>query len=173
MAHEVKAAKVEWNPAAGRLRELAGKMPNAVVTEFGNVAVKAKVDSRSTRSTYIVDDSTNATKQTMTRAEFDRIAADQDAYIADSHVVVVDGYIGSDPEFRTRARLVMEAANANVAGMQKQLYYPAGDDYDPAPGSRTPRSSTPEPSRPWLRTTGSSPLTSRQHQPRLRLRLLR
>jgi phosphoenolpyruvate carboxykinase (ATP) len=132
VAHEVKAATVEWNPAADRLRELAEKMPNAVVTEFGNVAVKARVDSRSTRSTYIVEDSTNATKQTMTRAEFDRIAAAQAAYIADSHVVVVDGYIGSDPQFRTRARLIMEAANANVAGMQQQLYYPVGDDYDPA-----------------------------------------
>ncbi|MGN6176781.1 MAG: phosphoenolpyruvate carboxykinase [Streptosporangiaceae bacterium] len=132
VAHEVKAATAEWNPAADRLRELAEKMPNAVVTEFGNVAVKARVDSRSTRSTFIVEDSTNATKQTMTRAEFDRIAAAQAAYIADSHVVVVDGYIGSDPQFRTRARLVMEAANANVAGMQQQLYYPAGDDYDPA-----------------------------------------
>src|SRR5437868_15106876 len=86
VAHEVKAATVEWNPAADRLRELAEKMPNAVVTEFGNVAVKARVDSRSTRSTYIVEDSTNATKQTMTRAEFDRIAAAQAAYIADSHV---------------------------------------------------------------------------------------
>jgi phosphoenolpyruvate carboxykinase (ATP) len=132
VAHEVNAAKVEWNPTAERLRELAEKMPNAVVTEFGNVAVKAKVDSRSTRSTYIVEDSTNATKQTMTREEFNRIAAMQDAYIADNHMVVVDGYIGSDPAFRTRARLVMEAANANVAGMQQQLYYPAGDDYDPA-----------------------------------------
>ncbi len=47
-------------------------------------------------------------------------------------MVVVDGYIGSDPEFRTRARLIIEAANANVAGMQQQLYYPVNDDYDPA-----------------------------------------
>src|ERR1700745_3800919 len=107
-------------------------MPNASVTEFGNVAVKARVDSRSSRSTYLVDDSTNATKQTITRAEFERIAAEQDAHIAGSHMVVVDGYIGSDPAFRTRARLVMEAANANVAGMQQQLYYPAGAGYDPA-----------------------------------------
>ncbi len=49
MAHEVKAATVEWNPTTARLRELAEKMPNAVITEFGNVAVKARVDSRSTR----------------------------------------------------------------------------------------------------------------------------
>jgi len=51
VAHEVKAATVEWNPAADRLRELAEKMPNAVVTEFGNVAVKARVDSLSFPST--------------------------------------------------------------------------------------------------------------------------
>ena len=132
VGQQVNAAAVEWNPTAERLRELTEKMPNASVTEFGNVNVRARVDSRSTRSTFIVEDSTNATKQTIPRAEFDRIAAEQDAYIAGAHMVVVDGYIGSDPQFRTRARLVMEAANANVAGMQKQLYYPAGEDYDPA-----------------------------------------
>jgi phosphoenolpyruvate carboxykinase (ATP) len=132
VGQQVNAASVEWNPSAERLRELTEKMPNASVTEFGNVNVRARVDSRSTRSTFLVEDSTNATKQTITRDEFNRIAAAQDAYIAGSHMVVVDGYIGSDPEFRTRARLVMEAANANVAGMQKQLYYPVGDDYDPA-----------------------------------------
>src|SRR5690242_1635037 len=107
-------------------------MPNASVTEFGNVNVKARVDSRSTRSTYLVDDSTNSRGQTITRAEYDRAAAQQDAHIAKSHMVVVDGYIGSDPQFRTKARLIMEAANANVAGMQQQLYYPAESDYDPA-----------------------------------------
>jgi phosphoenolpyruvate carboxykinase (ATP) len=132
VGQQVNAASVEWNPTTERLRELTEKMPNATVTEFGNVNVKARVDSRSTRSTFIVDDSTNATKQTISRAEFDRISAEQDAYIAGCHMVVVDGYIGSDPQFRTRARLIMEAANANVAGMQKQLYYPAGEDYDPA-----------------------------------------
>src|SRR5215470_9973885 len=107
-------------------------MPNSQVTEFENVVVKARVDSRSARSTFVVDDSTNATKQTISRDEYNRVAAVQDAYIAGQHMVVVDGYIGSDPAFRTRARLIMEAANANVAGMQQQLYYPAGDDYDHA-----------------------------------------
>ena len=132
MVYEVRAASVDWNPTAERIRELTEKMPNSVVTEFGNVAVKARVDSRSSRSTFIIDDSTNATRQTITRDEYDRVAAEQDAYIAGQHMVVVDGYIGSDPAFRTRARLVMEAANANVAGMQQQLYYPVGEDYDPA-----------------------------------------
>jgi phosphoenolpyruvate carboxykinase (ATP) len=132
VVYEVNAASVEWNPTAERLRELTEKMPNCKVTEFDNVVVKARVDSRSTRSTFIVDDSTNATKQTIPREEYQRVAAEQDAYIREADVVVVDGYIGSDPGFRTRARLIMETANANVAGMQKQLYYPVGEDYDPA-----------------------------------------
>lgn len=132
MVYEVRAALVEWSPTAERLRELTEKMPNSQITEFDNVVVKARVDSRSTRSTFVVDDSTNAAKQTITRPEYDRISAEQDAYIAGEHVVVVDGYIGSDPRFRTRARLIMEAANANVAGMQRQLYYPVDADYDPA-----------------------------------------
>jgi phosphoenolpyruvate carboxykinase (ATP) len=130
--YEVNAASVEWNPPPARLRELTEEMPNSQLTEFGNVVVKARVDSRSTRSTFVVDDSTNATKQTITREEYDRMAAEQDAYVAETDVVVIDGYIGSDPAFRTRARLIMESAHANVAGMQQQLYYPVGDDYDPA-----------------------------------------
>ncbi|HEX4061673.1 MAG TPA: phosphoenolpyruvate carboxykinase [Streptosporangiaceae bacterium] len=132
MAYEVNAASVEWNPAAERLRELTEKMPNSQLTEFGNVVVKARVDSRSTRSTFIVEDSTNATKQTISRDEYKQVAARQDEYISGCDMVVVDGYIGSDPSFRTKARLVIEAANANIAGMQKQLYYPADEDYDPA-----------------------------------------
>jgi phosphoenolpyruvate carboxykinase (ATP) len=132
VVYEVHAASVEWNPSTERLRGLAEKMPNSQITEFGNLVVKARVDARSTRSTFVVADSTNAANQTMTRDEYLRIAADQDAYLRTVNVVVVDGYIGSHPEFRTRARLIMESANANVAGMQKQLYYPFDEAYDPA-----------------------------------------
>ena len=35
---------------------------------------------------------------------------------------MIDGYIGNDPSFRTPARLTIEVANANIAGMQK-LYF--------------------------------------------------
>jgi phosphoenolpyruvate carboxykinase (ATP) len=125
VTYQVNAKSVEWNPSPGRLRELTEKMPNSQVTEFGNVVVKTRVDSRSKASTYIVtDDPDSVTDQTITRAEYERIAALQDAYIADGDMLVVDGYIGSDPGFRTRARLVIEAANANIGGMQQQLYYP-------------------------------------------------
>jgi phosphoenolpyruvate carboxykinase (ATP) len=89
------------------LRELTEKMPNASVTEFGNVNVKARADSRSNRSTYLIEDSTNSRGQTIIRVEYERVAALQDAYIATSPMVVVDGFIGSDPTFRARARLIM------------------------------------------------------------------
>jgi phosphoenolpyruvate carboxykinase (ATP) len=113
VVYQVNGSRVEWNPSPARLRELTEEMPNASVTEFGNVNVKARVDSRSTRSTYLVDDSTNSRGQTITRSEYDRVAALQDAHIARSRMVVVDGYIGSDPQFPAKARLIMEAANAN------------------------------------------------------------
>ncbi len=125
MAYDLKAKSVEDNPSAERLRELALKMPNARLTEFDNVVVQTRVTSRSKASTYIVtDDPATVTDQSITREEYDRIAAIQDAYIAEQDMAVIDGYIGNDPDFRTRARLVIEQANANIAGMQQQLYYP-------------------------------------------------
>jgi phosphoenolpyruvate carboxykinase (ATP) len=39
-------------------------------------------------------------------------------------MIVIDGYISNAPEVQTAARLVIERANANVAGMQKYLYFP-------------------------------------------------
>ena len=47
-------------------------------------------------------------------------------------MIVIDGYIGNDPEFRTPARLYIEAANANIAAMQQQLYFEPDDvDHEP------------------------------------------
>src|SRR2546421_2920451 len=65
--------------------------------------------------------------QAMSREEGERIANLQDEYIAGREMIVVDGFIGDDPEFRTAARLYIEESNANVAGMQKQLYFPVDD----------------------------------------------
>ena len=56
----------------------------------------------------------------------------QDAYIAEQAMVIIDGYIGNDPEHRSRARLYIEEANANIAGMQQQLYF--GPDPGDTPG---------------------------------------
>ena len=49
-------------------------------------------------------------------------------------MLVIDGYIGNDKDFQTPARLIIEKDNANVAGMQKILYYEAedaGEDFEP------------------------------------------
>ena len=43
----------------------------------------------------------------------------QNEYMRGKDMVVIDGYIGSDEKFRVKARLIIEAANANVAAMQK------------------------------------------------------
>ncbi len=125
----IQARVVHDNPSGEELRAFTERMPTARVTEFGNVNVQTVVTSRSADSTYVVGERSSG--KTMTREEFDRIAAMQDEYLRDQEVVVVDGYIGNDPDFRTRARLTIEKANANVAGMQQKLYFPATEAADP------------------------------------------
>src|SRR5436853_2056955 len=75
----------------------------------------------------IVDDPEASSQQAISREEGDRIAELQDQYIAGRDMVVIDGYIGDDPEFRTAARLYIEESNANIAGMQRQLYFDVED----------------------------------------------
>jgi phosphoenolpyruvate carboxykinase (ATP) len=125
-AYEIKARSILQNPDQETLHELTARMPNARRTAFGNLNVRARVDARSTASTYIVTDTPALTSsQTLSCAEGARIAALQDAYIAEQDMLVVDGWIGNDPEFRVAARLIIEQANANIAGMQEYLYYTA------------------------------------------------
>ena len=127
------AADIIDNPDPEQLKELAARMPNAQRTAFGNVNVQTDVVSRSKRSTFIVTDEPDGQNQAITREEGERWAGKQDEYIAGREMVVVDGYIGNDPDFRTAARLYIETANANIAGMQQQLYFtPAeGEELEP------------------------------------------
>lgn len=113
------------NPSQDELREFTAKMPNAKWTAQGSPDVFTRVDARSTRSTYIVSDDpdTHRGHQTMPRAEYGEIAAKQDAYVRDQEMIVIDGCISNAPEVQTRARLIIEKRNANVAGMQKFLYF--------------------------------------------------
>lgn len=132
MSVDIKAKSLVSNPSADELKEMTGEMPTARLTTYGNYNVTTEVVSRSSASTYIVTDEPGEAEtlyrglKTITRSEFDRVAALQDDYIAAQDMVSVDGFIGSDPEFRTRARLVIERAHANIAGMQRQLYYEGG-----------------------------------------------
>jgi phosphoenolpyruvate carboxykinase (ATP) len=127
------AADVIDNPDPDELKELAARMRNARRTAYGSVNVQTEVVSRSKKSTFIVTDEPDGQNQAITREEGERWAERQDAYIAEQEMVVIDGYIGNDPEFGTAARLYVEAANANIAGMQQQLYFSPGgaDDVEP------------------------------------------
>ena len=129
------ALSVRFNPAPEELQQLTSRMPQARRTSFGNYNVQTKVVSRSKESTYLVtDDPAETTGKAISRAEGARVAALQDAYIAGVEMLVIDGYLGNDPEQRSRVRLYIEQANANIAGMQQQLYCPpdaGADDWDP------------------------------------------
>src|ERR671917_2894047 len=122
------AKSVRVNPSAEELKELAAKMPNARRTKYDNLNVQTEVLARSKASTFLVlDDPDSTSQQAISREEGERIAQLQDEYIAGRDMLVVDGYIGNDPDFRTPARLYIEEANANIAGMQKQLYFDVED----------------------------------------------
>ncbi|MBI4259375.1 MAG: phosphoenolpyruvate carboxykinase [Actinobacteria bacterium] len=114
------------NPSPGELRAFTEEMPSCRVTSFGNVNVQTRATSRSAGSTFIVTDdpATAADHKTMTREEYDRIARMQEDHIRQRDVVVIDGYVGNDPDFRVPARLTIDRANANIAAMQKKLYFP-------------------------------------------------
>lgn len=71
----------------------------------------------------VSDDPSVSSGKTMAWEEYLQLARRQEAYLEDKEAIVVDGWIGNAPEVRTRARLVIERANANIAGMQQKLYY--------------------------------------------------
>lgn len=124
-AREMTPPEVIDNPPQGLLRRLTLQMPNAKLTACGSVDVFTHVDARSSGSTYIVTDNPEAHRghQTMSRVDYEKIARLQDEYIAGQTMIVIDGYIANAEEVRTPARLIIESANANVAGMQKFLYF--------------------------------------------------
>src|SRR5918992_771116 len=124
------AARVIENPSPAELKALAAEMPNARATKYGNLNVQTEVVSRSKGSTFIATDEPDGQNQSVPREEALQWAELQDEYIAGEEMVQIDGYIGNDPEFRTPARLYIERANANIAGMQQQLYFPRDGDED-------------------------------------------
>jgi phosphoenolpyruvate carboxykinase (ATP) len=124
--------QIHVDPTPGELRAFTEAMPQCRVSEFDNVNVQTEVVSRSAGSTYVVtEDPSSTSGKSMTREEFDRIAALQDAYLAEHDLIVIDGYIGNDPEMRSAARLTIEKTNANIAGMQQKLYFERTDGAEP------------------------------------------
>src|SRR5947208_14617355 len=126
-----QAKRVISNPSAEEVKELAGKMPTARRTKYGNVNVQTEVLARSKRSTYLVTDEPDGQNQSVTTDDGAKWAERQDEYIAEREMVLIDGYIGNDPEFRTATRLYVEAAIANNAGMRQLMYFwPQGDEFE-------------------------------------------
>jgi len=120
----VNARRIHDNPSPDQLRQLTEQMPTCRSTEFGNVNIQTRVTSRSSSSTFIVtDDPAFTDRKRMSREEYRRIAKMQDDHIAGLEMVVVDGFIGNAEGFATPARLSIDKANANIAGMQQKLYY--------------------------------------------------
>jgi phosphoenolpyruvate carboxykinase (ATP) len=126
-----RAARAIENPIPEDAKALAARMPTARLTRYGNLNVQTEVLARSSASTFIVTDSPDGTHQAISTEEGLRWAEAQDSYIAGREMIQVDGYIGIDPEHRVGARLFVEAANANIAAMQQQLYFPPdGTDFE-------------------------------------------
>jgi len=120
----VNARKIHDNPSPEDLRRFTEQMPTCRLTEFGNVNIQTRVTSRSSPSTFVVTDDPDLTdRKKMSREEYGRIAKMQDEYIRGQEMVIVDGLIGNAEGFATPARLSIEKANANIAGMQQKLYY--------------------------------------------------
>jgi phosphoenolpyruvate carboxykinase (ATP) len=129
-----QAASVLRNPTADELQQLSARMPTARWTRYANVNVQTEVLARSTPSTFIVtDDPDPGLPQTVTMEQAREWADKQDAYIADQEMILLDGWLGAQPEFRVPVRLYIEAANANIAGMQQQLWFAVEDpdDFEP------------------------------------------
>jgi phosphoenolpyruvate carboxykinase (ATP) len=123
-----KSRSLEVDPTHERLRELAlERMPRVTVTEFGNINYQAEVTSRLSRSTFFVSDH-EIHQNRISRAEAEEWARRQDEHIASQEMLLIEGRVGPDPSFSTPSRLMIEAGQANIAGMQSQLFFP------PAPG---------------------------------------
>ena len=135
MAFALPAARrVDRGLSQAELQERTLAMPNTRRTDYGAPNVQTEVLARSKASTYIVSDTPEAEPhQAIDRQEWERVSTLQDDFIAEQDMIVVDGFIGNDPNRRVPARLFIEAANANIAGMQDVLYFHDGqqDGFEP------------------------------------------
>ena len=135
-AYVLEAKSFLIDPSQDELIALTAKMPQARWTKYENLNVTTRVVSRSAASTFIVTDTPDdhLGHKTITRDEYARVSTLQEDYIRDQDMVVINGTIGNDPSFRVPARLIIEAANANIAGSQDLLYFHPDDlpsDIDP------------------------------------------
>ena len=138
------AGSVTANPTQEEMRAwVLEHMPRIQETKFGNLNYEAEITARLARSTFFISD-VEIRQNRMPRAEYEEWAAKQDAYIADKDMILIEGYIGPDPDYRTGSRLFIERTQANIPAMQQQLYFPKDDEWEPVftviytPGLKAP-----------------------------------
>jgi|FLYL01.1.fsa_nt_gi phosphoenolpyruvate carboxykinase (ATP) len=125
------ARSVTVNPSPDELRELALRRQHRITqTEFGNLNYQALVTARLKSSTFFVADE-EIHQNRISREEAEVWARRQDAHIAHRDMILVEGYIGPDPRFRTGCRLYIDATQPNIAAMQGQLYFPKDEAWQP------------------------------------------
>lgn len=125
-----EARSVAVNPTQAEMRGwVLEHMPHITETEFGNLNYKAEVKARLAASTFFINEE-EIYQNRMSRSEFDEWAAKQDAYIADKDMILIEGYIGPDPDFQTASAVYMERTQANIPAMQQQLFFPKDDKYE-------------------------------------------
>ena len=97
MAFELPEAKsVTANPSQQQMRQwVLEHMPRIADTEFGNLNYQAEVTARLSRSTFFVAEQ-EIHQNRISRAEYDEWAAQQDAYIADKDMILVEGMEDDD-----------------------------------------------------------------------------
>ncbi len=110
------------NPSQSDFRFMMEGNPHAKITNKGNYSIETQVTARSSESTFFVCDESMG-KPSISRTEYEKVAAMQDEYISKQEMVLVEGYIGPDSDFRVPCRLIIERAHANIAAMQQQLYF--------------------------------------------------
>ncbi len=124
MAKEIDNINYWNNPDMEKLRELIFNQNNVIKTEFGNPDAITKVKARSAKNTYIVtDDSSITDTQTIPIKEGERIAKLQNDFIKNRKMIKINGYIAYDNMVKVPAQLIIQEEYANVAAMQKSLYF--------------------------------------------------
>ncbi len=123
-------ASVHVNPTQAEMRVLAlGEMPRITETEFGNLSYESEVTARLKNSTFFVTDTENHQNR-ISSVDAARWAELQDEYIVDKDMILLTGYIGPDAGFQTGCELFIESSNANIPGMQQQLFFPADGKWE-------------------------------------------
>ncbi|MFQ5967969.1 MAG: phosphoenolpyruvate carboxykinase [Acidimicrobiia bacterium] len=129
---EIRAKSTLHNPSEEELRDLTEQQATARWTEFGNLNITTEVTARSKGSTFVVnDDPSQHTDPVIDRSTYAEMADRQDQHLTEQDVIVLDGYISDHPDARVAVRLVVEIANANLAAMQRLLYFPPDEGFEP------------------------------------------